>query len=134
MFPNPQDSLPLPASPSLERYRKISKDLVAACKSNDISEWARQWVEGLVRLSGVTEKGGQWINKVEEFSRRTLRDKCKLTAAQFLIARSHGFESWPKFAKYLQKPESRFEKAAAAVVKGDIETLKQLLGEDPSLI
>ncbi len=87
MFPNPQDALPLPASPSLERYRKIAKELVAACKSGNIAGWSREWVEGLVRLSGVTfnrdlpANAGQWIDKVEDFARRTLREKCTLTAA-----------------------------------------------------
>jgi len=140
MFPNPQDALPLPASPSLERYKKIAKELVAACKSDNIAGWSREWVEGLVRLSGVTFGRGlpanpeRWIDKVEDFARRTLRGKCTLTAAQFVIARSHGFESWPKFAKHLRKSESRFEKAADAIVTGDIETLKKLLHEDPNLV
>ena len=93
MFPNPQDALPLPASPNLERYKKIAKELVAACKSDDIADWARRWIEGLVRLSGVTfnrdhpANAGQWVDKVEDFARRTLREKCTLTGAQFVIAR-----------------------------------------------
>lgn len=33
MFPNPQDSLPLPARPNLEQYRKLAKGLLKACKS-----------------------------------------------------------------------------------------------------
>ena len=143
MFPNPQDALPLPASPSLERYKKIAKELVAACKSDDdksIAEWARQWVENLVRLSGVTfsrdlpVNAGQWIDDVEDFARRTLREKCTLTAAQFVIARSHGFASWPKFAKHIQAPASRFEQAADAIVGGDIETLRRLMREQPDLV
>jgi ankyrin repeat protein len=140
MFPNPQDALPLPASPSLERYKKIAKELVAACKSDNIAGWSREWVEGLVRLSGVTfnrdlpANPGQWIDKVEDFARRTLHEKCTLTAAQFVIARSHGFESWPKFAKHLQKSGSGFEKAADAIVTGDIETLKNLLRAGPDLV
>ena len=32
MFPNPQDALPLPPQPSIERYKKIAKELVKACK------------------------------------------------------------------------------------------------------
>jgi ankyrin repeat protein len=143
MFPNPQDALPLPASPSLERYKRIAKELVAACKSDDekaIAEWARQWVEGLIRLSGVTfnrdlpVNAAQWIDNVEDFARRTLREKCTLAAAQFVIARSHGFESWPKFAKHLQASASRFEQAADAIVSGDIETLRRLLREQPDLV
>jgi len=143
MFPNPQDALPLPASPSLERYKKIAKDLVAACKSGDekaIGKWAREWVDGLVRLSGVTftrdlpANAEEWINAVEDFARRTLREGCKLTKAQFVIARSHGFESWPKFAKHLQGSASLFEKAADAIISGDIQTLRRLLREQPHLV
>jgi hypothetical protein len=33
MFPNPQDALPLPQRPSLERYKKIAKALAKACSS-----------------------------------------------------------------------------------------------------
>jgi len=43
MFPNAQDALPLPLRPKLERYTKLAKDLIAACKSNDpeaIGDWA----------------------------------------------------------------------------------------------
>ncbi len=62
-----------------------------------------------------------------------------LTAAQFSIARSHGFESWPKFRKHLEalakkSPVSRFEAAADAIADGDIAALKRLLSEDPKLV
>ncbi len=143
MFPNPQDALPLPPSPSLERYKKIAKELVAACKSGDekaIATWARRWVEGLVRLSGVTftrdlpANREQWVDKVEDFARRTLREKCTVTAAQFVIARSHGFESWPKFSRHLEDLESKFEEAVDAIVSGDAATLKRLLREAPDLV
>ena len=32
---NPQGALPLPPRPSVERYRKLAKELVKACKSGD---------------------------------------------------------------------------------------------------
>jgi hypothetical protein len=61
MFPNPQSALPLPPRPSLERYRKIAKNLVKACtKASEIVPktgqddpflaWAEEWVDALVRL------------------------------------------------------------------------------------
>jgi hypothetical protein len=37
MFPNAQDALPLPRRPNLERYKKLAKDLVKACKSDDVA-------------------------------------------------------------------------------------------------
>ena len=35
MFPNPQESLPLPISPSLERYKKIAKGYVVYSIGSD---------------------------------------------------------------------------------------------------
>jgi len=149
MFPNPQDALPLPLHPSIERYRGIAKDLVKACKSGEpgaIHGWAERWVESLVELSGLVitrelpVRTETWTDEVAEFAQRTLQgSECSLTRAQFVIARSHGFESWPKFSKHLQalaqetSPESRFEAAADAIVSGDIATVKRLLRDDPRL-
>jgi hypothetical protein len=64
----------------------------------------------------------------------------KLTDAQFLIARGHGFESRPVFAKQIQEfqrdnsPDARFEAAADAIVSGDIRTLERLLRDEPELV
>src|SRR5277367_5693276 len=142
MFPNPQDALPIPAHPDIERYRKIAKDLVKACKSNEpesVRKWAAGWVAALVKLSGVVMtpqlpvQTGQWIQQVEEFARSKLQcsqppaKACTLAQAHFVIARSHGFESCPEFTKHVKalvrdsSPESRFEAAADAIVAGDLE-------------
>jgi ankyrin repeat protein len=76
---------------------------------------------------------------MEEFARRKFSERCSLTMAQFVIARSYGFESWPKFSKHLRGLEkasgvSRFEEAADAIVEGDIGKLKGLLREYPGLV
>ena len=168
MFPNPQSALPLPPRPSLERYRKIAKDLVKACrKASEIGlesdlkpdqddpflAWAEEWVDALVRLTGLAlgpqlpVRVEQWIDGVAEFARRQLAgDKtgerlCALADAQFVIARSHGFESWPKFMHGLEalahggsSDASRFEAAADAIVAGDLSTLRRSLDEEPGLI
>ena len=148
MFPNPQDALPLPLHPSIERYKKTAKELVKACKTGEpaaIRDWAEEWVGALVKLSGLATtpelpvSTQNWIEDVAEFARRTLLDsdrKCALTDAQFVIARSHGFESWPTFSRHVNAlaRESRFEAAADAIVNGDIGTLKRLLREEPELI
>ena len=155
MFPNPQEALPLPPYPSLDRYRKIAKDLVKACKSTEpesIRSWAEEWVETLVKLSSLTITPNlpvhiqSWTDEVQNFAHRKLSGreprsrKCALTDAQFVIARSHGFESWPKFAKHLQalarntSSVSKFEAAADAIVLGDVATLRQLLHEEPDLV
>src|SRR6202046_1749306 len=155
MFPNPQDAIPLPPRPSLERYKKLAKELVKACKSGKphaLRDWSEEWVETLVELSSlkITRQLPvsiqRWIDEVEEFGKRKLLGgepgdrKCALADAQFVIARSQGFESWPKFAKQLEAlarkntSASRFEAAADAIVSGDVATLKRLLREEPGLI
>jgi ankyrin repeat protein len=154
MFPNPQDALPLPLKPNVERYKKLAKDLVKACKSGDpeaIGDWAEEWVKSLVKLSGIVitrhlpVRIESWANKVEEYARRKLshddvQSHCRLADAQFIIARSHGFLSWPKFVKHIESLTrrttaiARFEAAADAIITGDIDTLKKLLEKDPELV
>jgi ankyrin repeat protein len=152
MFPNSQDAFPLPQRPNLERYKKLAKELVKACRSKNedaIREWAEKWVAALIRQSGihfvrpVSVVTSTWTDRVEEFVQRKVTEqdgRCRLADAQFIIARSHGFESWVKFSKHLsalaQKASTiaRFEAAADAIVKGDIKTLQRLLRDDPHLI
>jgi ankyrin repeat protein len=151
MFPNPPDALPLPSHPSLERYKKLAKELTRACKSGEpdsIRQWAEEWIASLVSLSGIEVRPGmpvkveRWVRDVEEFAVHKLSGSrtCALSDAQFVIARSHGFESWPKFARLIDalarssSSERRFEAAADAIVSGDVATLKRLLREEPELI
>ncbi len=153
MFPNPQDALPLPLRPDLEQYKKRAKDLVKACNSSAsdaLHDWIEKWVKTLVVLSGLEVTSGlpvrieRWVDQVEEFARRKLSDRegdrAPLTDAQFVLARVHGFESWPKFAKHVvalsrtSSSVSKFELAADAIVAGNTAALQRLLGENPELI
>lgn len=153
MFPNPQDALPLPLRPNLEQYKKLAKDLLNACKSGEsqaIRAWADTWVHTLVRLSNLTitpelpVRIERWIDQLDEFARKKLKpsgaNACVLSEAQFVIARAHGFESWPRFAKHIEglartsSPVMKFELAADAIVSGDTATLERLLRENSDLI
>lgn len=120
------DALPLPPNPHLGYYKKLAKDLVKACGDPAaLRAWATRFApdqsERLERHIGSANID-------------------KLADAQFLIARAHGFASWPKFARHVEElqhagsADSKFEQAADAIVSGDIATLQRLLAETPELI
>jgi ankyrin repeat protein len=149
MFPHPTEALPLPQRPNLERYKKLAKDLVNACKSDAVGDWTEKWIMDLAKRSGVQftrelpVSVSSWIDKVEGFVRWRIAEsdgRCRLADAQFIIARSHGFDSWPRFSKHLnglaQKSSAtaRFEAAVDAIIKGDLKTLQRLLRDDPKLV
>jgi hypothetical protein len=141
MFPNPQAALPLSSRPNLEQYRKRAKDLVKACRRGDpdaIRAWAVEWVGALTR-----QAPDRIVDDVAHYAAsRLLRDaaSCSLSEAQLVLARSHGFASWPKFARLLESlqrttsPLSAFEHAVDAIVAGDAGTLRRLLAERPALV
>jgi ankyrin repeat protein len=150
MYPNPQDALPLTPRPNLEQYRKLAKDLVKACRSagtDAVGSWAARWIRQLARrwpaLKTLDRESGidRRIAQVARFAHDHLAASgtCTLTGAQFVIARAHGFLSWPKFVAHLESlgrggsTVGAFERAAAAVVAGDAATLKRLLREQPGL-
>jgi ankyrin repeat protein len=149
MFPNPQDALPLPPRPNFDQYKKRAKDLLKASRSDDptaIRAWAANWIDSLVRLSALTIASqlpvriDHWTHELEKFARQKLSETCTLSAAQFIIARAQGFESWPRLARHLEataranSPVNHFELAVDAIVIGDIATLEQLLQQNSGLI
>ena len=152
MFPNAQDALPLPRRPNVERYKNLARDLVKACKSGDedaIVAWSERWVTSLANQCGVEFRRplpvivSRWANQLAGFIRRAVSEhdgRCALADAQLILARSHGFVTWARFAKHLNglteksSAIARFETAADAIIKGDIKMLKRLLREDPRLV
>jgi ankyrin repeat protein len=150
MYPNPQEALPLTPRPNLEHYRKLAKDLVKACRSSEataIRAWAIRWIDRLATLERrvktlqTADDMDATAGRVEEFARKQFTGgECSLTTAQFVIARAHGFASWPKFASHLKSlldktsTVAAFEAAALAVVSGDTKTLRRLLRAHPRLV
>jgi ankyrin repeat protein len=125
----------LPPRPNLEQYKKQAKDLLKASKSHDPSVVSRLRRHH-PRLRGRPDTNDR--NDVTEDE--VWRVKFSLADAQFIIAREHQFESWPKFAKEIEalnrkgSKTERFEAAVDAIVSGDLAALKQLLREYPELI
>ena len=77
----------IPTRPSLEQYRKQAKDLLDGVAKQTPDALGR--VETChPRLQGLTASS-------------LVASKMKLADAQLVIAREHGFESWPKFSSHL---------------------------------
>jgi hypothetical protein len=115
------DAKQLPARPNLEQFRKQAKELLKRRKTSDVIQRIRKFHP---RLRNLAEA------QLETFS---------LADAQCVIAREHGFESWPRFIKHIHEivrvnsEVSKFELAADAIVTGDLPTLNRLLRENPEL-
>ncbi|BAH39468.1 hypothetical protein GAU_2426 [Gemmatimonas aurantiaca T-27] len=154
MYPNPQDVLPLPQRPDTQQYRTRAKDLVRAYHAGGeaVEIWARQWVDALWRAQSApgqatadnqadTRDRDRAAQQVTHFARQRLAtDDAALHQAQFVIARAHGFPSWPRFVRHLtdaandQSTSAIFEQAADAIVRGDLSTLLLLLRAHPALV
>jgi ankyrin repeat protein len=71
----------LPVRPNLEQYKKQAKELVRACREGD--------ADTLLRLRA--------------HSQHAAAGHVALSDAQLVLAREHGFESWPKFAAHIEQ-------------------------------
>jgi ankyrin repeat protein len=78
----------LPARPNLEQYKKQAKDLARDCGLAVPDEMAR------------VRRNHPRFHKLSEAEMRNA--PVSLTDAQLVLAREHGFESWPKFAKHIE--------------------------------
>ena len=88
------DAKELPARPSLEQYKKQAKDLLKAFKAVP----ARQ--SGDPQAIRRIKKHHPRLGKMPETELRVA--KFALADAQLVVAREHGFESWPKFSKLVE--------------------------------
>ena len=115
----------LPAHPNLEQYRKQAKEFVKAAKAGD----ARA-------LALMREHHPRLTHASDDELRRT---KVSLADAQLIVARRHGFESWPKFAKHIETITSDsssrvWTRAEDALVNGDVPTLDALLASHGDML
>ncbi len=128
-----------------------------------IRSWAHDWMERLTRLraeartpenTGPRRSARRDDVRVEREVNDILRDvhasrllesagaraRPALTEAQLVLARLHGFDSWQKFSMHIEagsrpgSPVSQFERAADAIVSGDIGTLRALLASNTDLV
>jgi ankyrin repeat protein len=78
----------LPARPNLEQYKKQAKDL------------AKDSTSGVSDALARIRRHHPRFHKLSETD--IPRAQITLTDAQLVIAREHGFESWPKFANHIE--------------------------------
>jgi hypothetical protein len=146
------DSLPLPPRPDLESYRKRAKSLVAAANSGDpnaVKQWASDWITSLVKLlvieispfiQGSLDRAAEGLKReVDQRMSRAEGGKLTLADAQHLIAYAHSYENWAEFARDVEglqsdTGKSEFERAADAVIRGDLDKLDGLLEGNPGLV
>ncbi len=106
-----------------------SKDPMPAGSSNSPKKSSPNW---LIPTQQATQ--------LATFAREKLSRTPALTAAQFVIARAHGFESWPQLVKHIESLSradsavDRFERAVDAIITGDKTTLANLLEQYPGLV
>lgn len=144
------DTLPIPARPDVDQYRKRAKDLARAANVGNqhaLREWGDHWVRALDRRvektsspfvrASIERAIGHVIHEAQR--RAGASNHFALSDAQMLIARAHGFPSWGTFVHHLGQLDgpaadaAPFERAADAVVSGDIALLDELLRSHPEL-
>ena len=146
------DTLPLPPRPDLEQYRKRAKSLVAAANSGDpdaVTKWASDWLTSLTKLLGVEitpfvqgsfdRAVGHLRERVDSRVAESQNRRLTLADAQHLIAAAHSYENWAAFSAEVEglrsdEGKSEFERAADAVVTGDLPKLDALLAGNPRLV
>ena len=146
------DTLPLPQRPNVEQYRKRAKALVAAANSGEaevLDNWAAEWLKALRKspgneltpfVQGSLDRAIEHLRRSVD-ARRTRSEAGRLTLsdAQHVIAQAHSYETWAAFATAVEalradNEKSDFERAADAIVDGDLETLDALLARNPGLV
>src|SRR5690348_6869474 len=89
----------LPDQPNLQQYKKQAKDLLNAHAKAEPKS-----------LERIAQHHPHLHKKSSEIVRTT---PFHLSDAQLVIAREHGFESWPKFARHVE--EMRLSREVASL-------------------
>lgn len=108
----------IPPNPDLEQYRKQAKELLKACTDAEPEALSRIWNHH-PRLRHAPDLEPEHTS-------------LKLADAQVVIAREHGFESWPRFAVHIRgielahPSETPLKRFAEAIPIGDIELAPEI--------
>jgi len=111
-------SKPLPAQPSLRQLQIQAKELARELKQSQpeaLARLKRHHPHYLKLAEGAVPEGGFHLHD-----------------AQLVIAREHGFESWPKLRAHLDRVTLR--RLVEAVEQGDVLKVRALLRQNPKLV
>lgn len=123
----------LPSQPNLDQYKKQAKELLQGSRAGD--------ADALKRIA-------QFHPRFQNQTVAALRSAAlRLADAQLVIAREHGFESWPKFASHIENvrlsqrvdsitdPVAAFLEAASAPLEwhnsGTLDEAEMILARHP---
>lgn len=87
----------LPDRPNLEQYKKQAKDLLRETAEGNPQEWGTPGGQGSLAIGRILSNHPRLKNATPEQLRAI-----SLADAQLVVAREHGFESWPKFARHIE--------------------------------
>ena len=139
------DALPLPPRPRLDQYERHARELVEVASGDvALTNWTTDWLNVLRHLRGQDTPFAEasFERALSALAARaeaeaTLHGWLTLAGAELMIAEAHGFASWDDFAAHLGEladDQASFERAADAVVGGDLGGLQTLLREEPALV
>lgn len=120
------DVRPLPPRPHAEYYKKQAKALLKSLRASDPGALAR------VRAFHPRPSALR--------GPETIGAGFTLSDAQLVVAREHGFESWPKLAAHIEAVRrldssvAAFESAVDAIALGDAKALAELLRANPRVV
>jgi len=122
------DAKELPARPDLEHYKKLAKSFLRAYKTGDadsLHQIAAHYDQQLTH-DQLREAVERRLKKLKGASRTA--SAMTLADAQFLIARSYAFESWPKLKKQVEANARRPSSAdfVEALERGDVDRAPKL--------
>jgi ankyrin repeat protein len=98
------DAKPLPARPSLEQYKKQAKELVKVFRAEQSRKSSdSEAIPSQASRSEVIQRVQKQHPRFADLPADQIAStRFALADAQFVIAREHGFESWPKFARQVE--------------------------------
>jgi ankyrin repeat protein len=107
----------LPDRPDLQQYKKQAKELLTSVRAGD----------------------SEALRRMREHHAREV-DRVVLADAQLVLAREHGFDSWPKFVRGIESrlgersPSAIWKAAERAIENGDATALETLLRDHGTML